>query len=315
MKTHWQPHPIADLFPSMTPEEKAELKKDMIQRVENGLDPLEHAILLYEQMILDGRHRDEVWSKLAEENACDGFFNRNLPPSETFSPDKHGNLVAFLRAKSLNMVHRHIPADQKVAILLDAAEKYPEIKAALEAIKDENRKRQKEGKPLDAGDQRGNTAEQIGKLAGAGATTVKEVKRLKEKAPQEFKEVVLGKKTAKKALKEVAKKKKKAKASSKPKTSAQGGATFKTGEKFYRVYHNKVSFPPTVQLLGYKVEGERDETYLATNGESIPKSEALTLEAAKDQYVAAIKGILAELTESVTRMQARLNDFVVEPRY
>jgi hypothetical protein len=211
MNLHWKPHPIAELFPGMTPEEKADIKKDMRQRAENGLDPLEHPILLYEEMILDGRHRDHAWIELAEEDACNGFFKRNLPPTENFSPDKHGNLTAFLRAKSLNMVHRHIPADQKVAILLDAAEKYPEIKTALDAIKHENLKRQKEGKPLDAGDQRGNTAEQIGQLAGVGPTTVKGVRRLKEKAPDQFKEVVQGKKTVKKALKEQAGKEQKAK--------------------------------------------------------------------------------------------------------
>ena len=37
-------------------------------------DPLEHAILKYEDQILDGRHRDEVWMELAEEDACGGFF-------------------------------------------------------------------------------------------------------------------------------------------------------------------------------------------------------------------------------------------------
>jgi hypothetical protein len=49
MQLHWEPHPIAMLFPPMTAEERDELKKDMVGRVNRGLGPLEHPILLYEQ--------------------------------------------------------------------------------------------------------------------------------------------------------------------------------------------------------------------------------------------------------------------------
>ena len=57
-KNHWPPHPIAELFPAMIPEEFSDLKKDMVERLLNGLDPLEHAIILLDDKILDGRHRD-----------------------------------------------------------------------------------------------------------------------------------------------------------------------------------------------------------------------------------------------------------------
>jgi hypothetical protein len=66
----------------------------------------------------------------------------------------------------------------KVAILLDAAEKYPEIKAALDAIKDENLKRQKEGKPLGAGE-RDKTY-----LATNGKSIPKYVAVIKELLPE-----------------------------------------------------------------------------------------------------------------------------------
>jgi hypothetical protein len=202
MKTHWEVHPIALLFPPKTTEERAELKQDMQERVGSGMDPLESAILLYEGKILDGRHRDEIWMELAEENACGGFFAQNQPPTENFDSEKHGTMAAWMRAKSRNMVVRHIPADQRAAIFLKAVEAYPELKAVLDQIKEDNAQRQKEGKPLGAGVQRGNTAEQIADLAGVGATTVKQVKQVKEKAPDKFEEVAQGKTTAKKALKE-----------------------------------------------------------------------------------------------------------------
>jgi hypothetical protein len=42
-KTHWPVHPIALLFPAKPPQERAELKRDMQERVARGLDPLECA--------------------------------------------------------------------------------------------------------------------------------------------------------------------------------------------------------------------------------------------------------------------------------
>jgi hypothetical protein len=197
----YEPHPLALLFPEMAPEEYADLKQDMLERKAKGLPPLEHSLLLYQGKILDGRHRDRAWRELGIEGD---------PPVEVFSPKEHGTLAAWMRAKSLNMVHRHIPAGQKVAILLQAAETFPEVKAALDEIEEENLKRKKEGKALDAGDQRGNTAKQVGELAGAGPTTVKQVQKLKTEDPAKFKEVAKGKVSPKKAVQQVKQEKQKA---------------------------------------------------------------------------------------------------------
>ena len=229
---YWQPHPIADLFPRMTPEEMAALEADMLARHEQGLPPLEHPVLLYEGRILDGRHRHDAWANLAARNAGGGFFADNPPPSQEFTPAQHGTLSAWMRAKSRNMVHRHIPADQKAAIFLTAVEMYPELKEAIEEIKADNSVRRKEGKPLVAGDQRGNTNKQIADMAGVGATTVKQVKRLKDRAPDEFDKVLQGKTTVKKALGSGTKRKGPATAGGKPTTPSdcpvaggQGGST------------------------------------------------------------------------------------------
>src|SRR5262249_32440744 len=174
---------IALLFPPKPRQERAELKEDMRERVVRGLEPLESALLLYQDMLLDGRHRDELWCELAVEGACDGFFARNRPRTETFPPNTHGTLEAWLRAKSRNLMVRQTPADQRGAIFLKAVEAFPEIKVVIDQIEEENLQRQKEGRPLDAGDQRGNTAEQVAGLAGVGATTIKLLKKLQKEAP------------------------------------------------------------------------------------------------------------------------------------
>jgi hypothetical protein len=206
-RMYWEPHGIAKLFRPMTSEERAALKKDMVDRLKNGLEPLEHPVVLYEDKILDGRHRAEIWRELDEEGTCGGYFKRMQPPTERFSPSKHGTLGAWLRAKSANMVGRGLSADERAATFLKAVDEYPELKAVIDEITQENAKRQLEGKPLDASVQRGNTAEQIGKLADVGPTTMKQVQRLKKEAPEKFEEVAAGKTTAKKALKRMKKEK------------------------------------------------------------------------------------------------------------
>jgi len=103
-RSHWEPHPIAELFPEMSPQEKSLLRDDLLERQARGLDPLEHPILLYEGKILDGRHRHDAWADLAATSAAGGFFAQNSPPSVTFAPGEHGALTAWLRAKSLNML-------------------------------------------------------------------------------------------------------------------------------------------------------------------------------------------------------------------
>ncbi len=207
LKTHWPVHPVAELFPTKMPEERAEMKKDMQDRATSDLDPLESPILLWDNQILDGRHRDELWMELAEENACGGYFARMRPPTEDFKPGKQGTLTAWMRAKSRNMMVRQTPAGQRAAIFLKAVNAYPELKAVLEGIKQENIKRKMKGQPLGAGDQRGNTNEEVAKMANVGTTTMKQVKQLEKEAPDKFEEVAKGKTTAKKALKEVKKKK------------------------------------------------------------------------------------------------------------
>jgi len=183
-----EPHPIADLFPRMTLEERRELKEDMKQRVERGQKPLEHEIEIYENKILDGRHRYEVWLELAEEGACDGFFRRNQPATKIVAKNTD-TLAAWMKAKSANMVHRHIPADRKAAIFLKAVEQFPALNEVIEQIKDENSQRQKAGRRLVASDRRTTTNKAVAQMANVGETTIKAVKKLKNENPEKFEEV------------------------------------------------------------------------------------------------------------------------------
>jgi hypothetical protein len=277
----------------MTAEERAELKTDMVARVGRGLDPLEHPILLYEQQILDGRHRYQAWLELAAEDPG-GFFTRHAPPTETYSAQQHGHLGAFLRAKSRNLVHRHIPADQKAAILLKAAESYPEVKAALGAIREENLQRQRRGKPLGAGDRRGSTAEQVGDLVGVGPTTVKQVRRLQKQDPEHFERVARGEASVRQALK--APKEKEAAPPNGESNSA--AARFQPGDTIYLVedYRPGLERSPRLRKL---VVSSVEEAVLVCGGERVASSEALTLDAAKERRTALIKALIRALQKEL----------------
>jgi hypothetical protein len=293
MKPNWKYHPLCLLFPRMTAEEKAELKKDMIQRVERGLPPLEHSILLYEDMILDGRNRFEVWYDAADENACDGYFKRNLPPTERFSPDKHGTLSAWMKVKSLNLVHRHVPADRKAAIFVQAAEDFPEVKAVLDEIQQESAARQKAGKAVAAGDRRGTTAEKVAKIAGVGSTTVKQVKK--------FKEVVEGKTTAKKALKEV---KKTAPPPAKKKAAPAESKEVKVGDTLFQIiFHSAWSEAPA--LSEWTIKHVTAKNYVRADGVRIKKTDKVfvSLDDATKAWKAVVDGQIGKLKEAAAKLK------------
>jgi hypothetical protein len=304
--THWEPHPMALLFPPKTPEEQEELKANMVERCQHGLDSLEHSLLLYEGKLFDGVHRDKAWISLADQNACDGFFRLNLPPTEVFSNEKHGTLAAWLRAKSLNMVHRQIPADQKAAIFLKAVETFPELQAVLDEVKSANAKRQTEGKPLVAGDQRGNTAKQIAQMAGTGATTVKQVQRLKSEGPEEFENVVQGKKSAKKALKAI----QKSPNHGAPKIDEenQPKPEFQPGDFVFVLESLGRSIP---QIQEWKVVSANDSSYIVTDGrrgkgKRIERFRALTLAQATQEWKAELLDKIDTEEESLKELKEML---------
>jgi hypothetical protein len=317
-KTHWPVHPLALLFPPKAPQERAEMKRDMQERVARGLDPLESALLLYEGKLLDGRHRDELWCELAVEGACDGYFARNQPRTETFSPDRHGTLGAWLRAKSRNLMVRQIPADQRGAIFLKAVEAFPEIKAVIDQIEEENLQRQKEGKPLDAGDQRGNTAEQVAGLAGVGATTIKLLKKLQKDAPDQFEAVAEGRVTAKKALKEVEQgeeavqqgegKQGDDKSSEADKGLSETGQQPRKelqvgpGDPVYEV--ERVAGRPT--LIRWEVRSVDTHSFLCVGNKRLHRPDAFTLEEAKAERLKRLRDEITDLKQELRGLKAEM---------
>lgn len=200
-------HPICENNPRMTAHERAALKQDMVNRVLHKLEPLEESVLLYEDKILDGRHRYELWLELAAEHAADGYFAAHSPKIEVFAPENGGHQLALMRARSRNNNRRHLTADQKAAEFLKCVEQSTELQAEIERIKAINDKKKKGGKPLGAADQRVTTTGFMAQEAQVGETVMKLVQKVQREDPEAFEAVFAGKMTAKEAVKTLPKKK------------------------------------------------------------------------------------------------------------
>jgi hypothetical protein len=249
-------------------------------------------------MLLDGRHRDKAWWELGIEGD---------PPVEVFDAKKHGTLAAWMRVKSLNMVHRHIPADRKAAIFLKASEDFLDLKAVIGQIKQANLEKQKEGKPSVAGDQGGNTAKEVGRLAGVGATAVKQVQKLQKEAPDLFDQVALGTISAKKALQE-AKRRNESAAAKASEAKAKKELKLGPGDLVYKVeaYHPKVAGSP--KIIALEVGSVDKEAYTCAGGKRLHKTEAFTLEGAKAERLKRIGSALADLEADLKRLKAALKE-------
>jgi hypothetical protein len=195
---------LAFFFSIKSQEEMVDLKRSMVLRVEKGLDPLELAILLLDDQILDGRHRDQAWMELADEGACGGYFKTNMPRVEKLNSSSCAITTAWLKVSDRNNGKQSTASQRAVGLLL-AAEKYPELQALIDTIASASAARQVKGKPVGTSSQRGTTAAQVGKMAGVGSTIVKQAQRLQREAPEKLKDVAEGKMSLKKALADVGK--------------------------------------------------------------------------------------------------------------
>ena len=152
-------HPIANIFPLMTPEEMSELTVDIKT---NGL---KQSIVLYEDKILDGRNRYQ---------AC---VSASVDPKFT---QYKGN-TPYSDAMSLNIQRRHLTAGQKACL---AIELLPSI------ISERKRKNVSVSKFETGMDIR--SEQKAAKLVGTNQQSMNAVKQIKKERPEIYEKIKNG---------------------------------------------------------------------------------------------------------------------------
>jgi len=168
-------HKYARMLPPMSKEEYVQLRDDIAKR--GLLQP----ILLYEDQILDGVHR---------EHACEETDTK--PKYKAYKGDE-----PLAEVVSLNVQRRQLSASQLAALALRlepslAKEAKQRMRqGGLEAGRGRNRVAQRSA-TLNGG----KTSEVLGQMFHVGGRTIETAKRVKQKAPELFKEVEAGEITA-----------------------------------------------------------------------------------------------------------------------
>lgn len=179
-------HPAAKALPDMTPEEFAALKADIATN--HLLCPIE----LYEDAVLDGRHRLKACEELGIEP---DFVDVDLCGQ---SPSAY--------AWSLNGARRHLTASQRAAVAVDML---PQLKTEAKQRMAAGGGDKKSGKGLnptpitDAGQSR----EKAAKIVNVDPTYVSKAQKLKNESPDVFSKVKSGKITITQANREIKDKK------------------------------------------------------------------------------------------------------------
>jgi hypothetical protein len=197
-----EPHPIANLFPLMTEPELAALAEGILAN-----KGLQVPILLFEGKILDGRNRYIACTKAGV-----------TPRTEVFN----GSWTEAMRMVwSLNIRRRHLTSTQIGAIEAKAYPERPEYRQAVEDAKAEAKERQRKG----GGDKKSTTAkgkksvpqtsgEPINphaketasfraKVSGTNRTSITDVEKVMQEAPEEVEELIAGTKTLPQVKKEL----------------------------------------------------------------------------------------------------------------
>jgi hypothetical protein len=181
-------HPVATLFPDLSPRDYAALREDIRQH------GVKVPILVHGGEILDGRHRYRACRELGQR--CPAVeWNGSHP---------------WLEVQSRNLLRRHLAKEQVCAIQRMASERFPQIAAVIQTAKSEAklRKAQATGQPRGekalsrAQDRHRESADVVGAQLGVSGATVKRVDRLARIAPELLLKVATGELSAKKALHE-----------------------------------------------------------------------------------------------------------------
>lgn len=304
-------------LPAQTPDERLALKRNMTERVLKGLAPLEFPILLMNGMIVDGRHRYEIWLELATEGACDGYFAKNEPwVEEAKAEDGESKAALHLRLHSRNYCHRSLSADQRAAQLLLDIQDSPELRVLVDQIEAENETRMKAGKARGTNSQ-GSTNKQLGKMIDTSDATIKKAKAVQKHAPDKLKDVAQGNKTANEVLNEV-KATKKNEAVSKPKKEPAGPVPLldaNVGDSVLTILPY-IMGSADVKIQERIVKEVRGGDYLFEDGLTLKKDQAFVvtqaLKARKQELQRAIK----ILEEEIAKLKAALKQDgeILEPR-
>jgi len=181
---NYEAHELSKIIPKMSDDEYQKLKLDIR---ENGFDE-ERPIYLFEDKILDGRHRYQ---------AC-----KELKVEPEFKEFKGESAVIFVI--SANIHRRHLTASQLAVI---GNEMLPQLE-------EEAKKRQKlsDGRGIKGSEKvhhlkedQGKSAEHAARLVGVNSHYIHDAKKLKEEHGDLYDDVREGTKTLQEAKREVAK--------------------------------------------------------------------------------------------------------------
>src|SRR6516225_3575763 len=157
-----EPHPLAALFPELSPEELAELARDIKER--GQLEP----IILHKGLILDGRNRYR---------ACQ--IAGVKPQIEQFNPKATKRSPSEF-VLSRNLRRRHLSVGQKSAIALEWAE---QVELNPEPEKNKGR-----GRPRRA-------LTEVAKNIGINEQRVFEVRQIRDENPTLYRDVKSGRRS------------------------------------------------------------------------------------------------------------------------
>jgi hypothetical protein len=189
-----EPHPLAEKIPEMPDEEYEELRDDILK---NGL---KEKIIVFEDMILDGRHRARALVELG------------LPLDEKvvdeYNPAVDGDAAAFVITR--NICRRHLSKAQRVAAVLSLLGPQPAPKRGRPAKVDPDdepethptdvpvREPKARGSATRAKEKPANLAE----LTGASIRTIERVRAVQRENPEAIAQIASGEKTLSQADRE-----------------------------------------------------------------------------------------------------------------
>lgn len=185
----YESHPLAELFPEATSDEKLDLQAHIKK---NGL---EEAVVLYQGKVLDGRSRQEACAKVGIEPRYAEFMR--------LSPDiRQAGPLEYVIGR--NLTRRHLTPSQRAAI---ATEMIPAMERALRAQRNGDHRITGPAGPengeaeAEAPKRRGRPPKSVSVIKaaaaalGVGERSVKRARKLKKEKPEKFAEVKAGKAT------------------------------------------------------------------------------------------------------------------------